>query len=100
MFFIIISGLPNILILSLVRIVLYPSIKNFEPQINLGLSFWLSSVKSLKVEIPFDLAATRKIIKNSSIALELYFVGQLIALRFFELLIIISPIFHFYTFEY
>ena len=35
---------------------------------NLGLSFLFSSPKSLKVEIPFDFAATKKITKNSSIA--------------------------------
>ena len=38
--------------------------------LSLGLSFWFNSDKSLKYEIPFDFAATRKIIKNSSIAAE------------------------------
>ena len=67
--------------------------KILEPHFNLGLSFWLSSDKFLKYDIPFAFAATKKINKNSSIAEELNFIGHLIALNFLELSIIISAIF-------
>ena len=44
-------------------------------------------------ETPLDLAATRKITRNSSIALLFKFVGQLIPLRFLELFTKISAIY-------
>ena len=51
-----------------------------------------SSPKSSKVDIPFALAAIRKIIKNSSIADEFKLFGHLNALSFFVLFTKISPI--------
>ena len=66
--------------------------KIFAPQSNLGLSFLFNSDKSLKCEIPLAFAATKKIIKNSSIALVFNFEEQFIALRLFELFIKISEI--------
>ena len=58
---------------------------------NLGLSFLLSSSRFLNEETPLDLAAIKKISKNSSIALLFKFAGQLIDLKFFVLFIFISP---------
>ena len=70
---------------SLVTIFLTPiKLSILEPQLSLGLSLWLSSDRFLKYEIPLDLAATKNITRNSSIALLLYFVGQLILFKFFE----------------
>ena len=54
---------------SLVTIAFMPIIfNNFEPHINLGLSFLFSSSNFLKCETPFALAAIKNITKNSSIA--------------------------------
>jgi hypothetical protein len=60
--------------------------------------FDLSSDKFLKYEIPFALAATKKIIKNSSIAPLFNFEGQLIDFNFFGLLIKYQQFFHLYKF--
>ena len=55
---------------------------NLIAKFNLGLSFLFNSSRFLKWDTPFALAAIRKIIKNSSIALLLNFDGQLIDLIF------------------
>jgi hypothetical protein len=57
--------------------------KIFAPQSNLGLSFLFNSDKSLKCEIPLAFAATKKIIKNSSMAPLFSLGGPLIGLDFF-----------------
>ena len=44
----------------------------------------MSLKKFLKYEIPFALAATKKITKNSSMAPLFNFTGQLIAFKFFD----------------
>ena len=88
------SGLPKILMEFFVVIVLTPiKFKIFEPNFNLGLSFWFNSLKFLKYEIPFALAATRKITRNSSIAPLFNFTGHLIALSELGLLTLMSAIF-------
>ena len=53
---------------------------------NRGLSFLFNSPRSLKEDIPFDFAATKKITKNSSIAELLISFEQLTALKLFLLL--------------
>ena len=68
-------------------------VKIFDPHFNLGLSFWFNSSKSLKYEIPLAFAATKNIIKNSSIASLFNFFGQLIHFKNLALLILISAIF-------
>ena len=74
----------QILIEFSVNTVLIPIMfKIFDPNLSRGLSFLFNSFKSLKYDTPFAFAATKNIIKNSSIALVLYFVGQLIGLKWF-----------------
>ena len=87
-------GFPNIFIELSEVIVLTPIKFNiFDPHFNRGLSFLLSSDKSLKCDIPFAFAAIKKIIKNSSIALLLSLEGQFIALKDYVLSTYISAIF-------
>ena len=89
-----IFGLPKIFIESFVKIVLIPiNLNIFDAHFNLGLSFWFNSAKFLKYEIPFALAATKKRIKNSSIAPELNLSGQLILFNFEVFFISMSAIF-------
>ena len=72
-------GLPYIFIESERNFVFIPILFNILDAIfNLGLSFLLSSEIFLKYEIPFAFEATKKIIKNSSIALEFKADGQFI----------------------
>ena len=79
---------------SFVVIVLIPIlVKIVLAHLNLGLSFWFNSAKFLKYETPFALAATKNIIRNSSIAPLFYFDGQLIDLIDLALLIFMSAIF-------
>ena len=93
-FFTIKFGFPNILILSLVIIFFIPILfKSFDPHFNLGLSFWFNSDKFLNVDIPFALAAIKKIKRNSSIAAVLKLVGQFIGLNDWLEKIWRSPIF-------
>ena len=66
--------------------------KKLIPIFNLGLSFLLSSPRFLNVEIPLALAATRKMIKNSSMAELFKSAGQFIPLRLFLLFTKISEI--------
>ena len=69
-------GFPYILKSLFFLLTLIPIFfKKFTATFNLGLSFLLSSPKFLKTETPFAFAATKKIIKNSSIA-ELFKSGQ------------------------
>ena len=59
---------------------------------NLGLSFLLSSLRFLNVDMPLDFDAIKKISRNSSIAELFNFSGQLIDLKFFKFKISIMVI--------
>ena len=61
------------------------NLKNFTAKSNLLDSFLFISPKSLNFDIPLAFAATKKIIKNSSIAELLNFDGQFIDFKFFLL---------------
>ena len=69
------------------------SFKRFVAISNLGLSFLFSSPKLLNVDTPLAFAATRNMIRNSSIAELLRLFGQFIPLRLFLLSTTISAIF-------
>ena len=61
-------------------------LKIFEPQSNLLDSFLFNSSRFLKQETPLALAAARKIIRNSSMALVFNLVGQFIDFKDYTLL--------------
>ena len=80
---------------SFVVIVLIPIlVKIILAHFNLGLSFWFNSANSLKYEIPLALAATKNIIRNSSMAPLFNFDGQSIDLIDLALLTFMSAIFY------
>ena len=76
-------GFPKILIELFVTIFFIPiKFSILEPHFSLGLSFSLSSLKFLKKDTPFALAATKKINKNSSIELAFKLLDNLLILNF------------------
>ena len=66
--------------------------RNFIAKSNRGLSFLFNSPNCLKLEIPLDLAATRKINKNSSIDALFKLAGHFIDFKFVILLTLMSAI--------
>ena len=94
-------GFPYILKSLFFLLTLIPIFfKKFTATFNLGLSFLLSSPKFLKTETPFAFAATKKIIKNSSIAELFKSEGQYIGFMLLLLCTLYLQLIHLYKFFY